>query len=552
MKSIKTKFLALVAACVMTAAVTIGAAGFIILNENADRTSASIINKTCELETEKLNNTFAETEHAVKAYADHICESLDSLEDHEEKEYLLYYSDELSRAALSYASNTEGVMSVYVRFSPEYSESPVAGVFYIKDKETGMFRTEPLTDLSLYDETETNRVGWYYVPIENKEPMWLDPYMNDNVGVYMISYVVPLFDENGKEIGVVGMDIDFDEVGERISDIKVYENGKAFLVDGTDIVFHPDMGSGSFTSEAMGIQLEIRGRENSIGRLCECDFLGGNKMFAFDTLRNDMKLILAVPESEINSEKHTHARIISVCTLIVLTVSSVISAIMAGRIIRPLRELNSAFERIADGDLEAEIEWHSNDEIGVLAESFRKTTVALKKNDSYIKEIAYRDALTGVRNASAYHEAVNRINQDIAGGKRFSVAVFDINDLKLVNDNLGHAYGDILIETACGVIRRSFVPSPVFRIGGDEFAVILEDEESGRAEELMEHFRSEVASFNDLGRLGFEMNVAGGYAEFDSSQDEDFISVFNRADRAMYANKRQIKELALEELRGIQ
>lgn len=61
----------------------------------------------------------------------------------------------------------------------------------------------------MYDESDVEHVGWYYLPVQAKKAIWMSPYMNENINIYMISYVVPLFAEDGTSIGIVGMDIDF-------------------------------------------------------------------------------------------------------------------------------------------------------------------------------------------------------------------------------------------------------------------------------------------------------------------------------------------------------
>ena len=544
MKSIKTKFMTLVISGVLSASLAIGAAGIVILNSYADKSSAEIVNKTCELEAEKLDRILADTEHSVNAFSNHV---LDQLSDADEVngEYLEYYTDELSRAALNYAKNTEGVMAVYVRFSTEFAESPVSGVFYVKNGGTGEFEEAELTDLSLYEKDDAEHVVWYYIPIENGGPMWLEPYYNKNINVYMISYVVPLY-ADGKIVGVAGMDIDFDAVGSMVSDIKVYETGKAFLTDGYTIAFHPDMGMTGFLGEAYAVDMDFGGAESSGDKLYECEFKGEKKLIAFNSLRNGMKLVIAAPKSEINAEKVTLAWIITAFALVITVAAAVITAFMTGRLIKPLRELDKAAKRIADGDLDTEIKWHSWDEVGMLAESFRRTTSALRRNNRYIKELAYCDTMTGVRNSTAYHETVRHINEAAKNGLRYGAVIFDVNNLKTVNDTYGHIYGDMLITDACGIIRRSFEPNDVYRIGGDEFAVILEGDEINRYAGMTEKFRAETDSYNESGKLEFTLSVAVGFAEYDPECDSDFQNVFKRADNEMYANKKEIKSRMAE------
>lgn len=126
------------------------------------------------------------------------------------------------------------------------------------------------------------------------------------------------------------------------------------------------------------------------------------------------------------------------------------------------------------GDLNVTINHQSEDEIGILAESFRHTVSHLQKYIDCINDLAYRDALTGVKNKTAYLEAINLLEQSIRLKRpTFAVVIFDVIGLKHVNDTYGHDFGDILILESSKMISRAFNQSPVYRIGGDEFVCIF-------------------------------------------------------------------------------
>ena len=90
-------------------------------------------------------------------------------------------------------------------------------------------------------------------------------------------------------------------------------------------------------------------------------------------------------------------------------------------------------------------------------------------------EMANTDALTGIKNRLAFEKAEEHMNEEIKAGtiSPFSIAIFDLNNLKKTNDKYGHEAGDALICEASKLICETFTHSPVYRIGGDEFAVIL-------------------------------------------------------------------------------
>ena len=117
-----------------------------------------------------------------------------------------------------------------------------------------------------------------------------------------------------------------------------------------------------------------------------------------------------------------------------------------------------------------------------------------------------------------------------------------MNCLKETNDRYGHDAGNKLIVTASRIISNTFKRSPVFRIGGDEFLVILQNSDLKDCEELIAKFDSECANVSvKTNGADVAVSVAKGLAMYDSARDSQFVDVFNRADIAMYENKRGMK-----------
>lgn len=137
------------------------------------------------------------------------------------------------------------------------------------------------------------------------------------------------------------------------------------------------------------------------------------------------------------------------------------------------------------------------------------------------------------------------MNKKIRSGlvKELGVVVFDVNDLKSVNDNFGHDTGDIYIYTASMLISEFFENSPVYRIGGDEFAVILEGEDYDNRENLLAAFDHQSEENQRSGKVV----VASGMAVFKKESDRKLRGIFERADRQMYLRKSELKKLHLQE-----
>ena len=174
-----------------------------------------------------------------------------------------------------------------------------------------------------------------------------------------------------------------------------------------------------------------------------------------------------------------------------------------------------------------------------LEEMLRRTQQqSLELGDA--KRKIYTDPLTGVGSKQAYIEVAEELYKRISNGTSddFGVIVFDINDLKTINDTMGHDTGDIYIYNASMLISEFFNRSPVYRIGGDEFVVILEGESFKSREEQLAAFDGQVESNLRTGKVV----VSSGMSEYRKGSDKCYRDVFERADLQMYRRKHELKE----------
>lgn len=159
-------------------------------------------------------------------------------------------------------------------------------------------------------------------------------------------------------------------------------------------------------------------------------------------------------------------------------------------------------------------------------------------------ELTETDALTHVKNRNAFENKEVELNTKIhiSSSTKFGIAMFDINNLKRINDELGHDAGDEYIINCCMMVCKVFKRSPVYRMGGDEFCVVLVGDDFDNCEELMQELRDEMASLKaaDI-PLSEKLSVAGGIAIYDSSIDTSVNDVLKRADELMYQNKAIMK-----------
>ena len=199
------------------------------------------------------------------------------------------------------------------------------------------------------------------------------------------------------------------------------------------------------------------------------------------------------------------------------------------------------------------LEIKTHDEIENLYSAFLKTTADsmhyfenLKRSKiqlAVMDELAHKDALTGLKNKTSYNQATSILDADIAEGHaKFAIIMVDVNYLKRVNDTYGHERGNDYLINAGKLICKIFGEERVYRVGGDEFVVILDGEALAHCEDNVKKIRSIIKNFgSDESLQPWEkISAAIGVAHYtprDNSADE----VFKRADSEMYKNKLAMK-----------
>ncbi|MBP3782425.1 MAG: GGDEF domain-containing protein [Butyrivibrio sp.] len=167
-----------------------------------------------------------------------------------------------------------------------------------------------------------------------------------------------------------------------------------------------------------------------------------------------------------------------------------------------------------------------------------------EKKANTMEELAVKDTLTGVWNRRAYEEEIQMLEEELSEGlNEFGIAMIDLNFLKKINDTYGHENGNITIRKLSGLICDIFKRSQVFRIGGDEFVVILKNKDYKKIDKRIENFNYQLWQISEDSSLKpwEKISAAIGYAKFDKDLDKTVNDVFKRADRAMYDRKVAMK-----------
>ena len=177
--------------------------------------------------------------------------------------------------------------------------------------------------------------------------------------------------------------------------------------------------------------------------------------------------------------------------------------------------------------------------------SARDDAQAARQKVMEMSEQATRDSLTGIRNRHAYEAEVKKVEWRIQSEDftKFGVAMVDLNFLKRINDTFGHEKGNQSIIRICTIVCKVFSHSPVFRIGGDEFVVLLENEDFYNVDERMADFDKTLKDLQQDDKLEpwEKVSAAIGWSLFNPGIDHNVDNVFKRADINMYENKKKMK-----------
>ncbi len=531
MKSLRSK-ISLLTICLLSVAMIVAAVfGVAAIKDIGNRAADRILFLLCETGQKNLDSYFESVEQSVEMVSAYVESDLDGLEADKLRAHLERARDIFSR--LVYKTN--GVITYYYRIDPAVSETE-KGFWYVNLDGEG-FEEHEVTDITLYDTEDTSRLVWFTVPKATGRPIWLPPYITDNLDVRVISYNTPIY-YDGKFVGVAGIEIDYSTMAEEVDSITLFDKGYAFINDeeGT-IIYHPHIDVKELMENHPRIPEGLVSEES----ITQYSFEGVEKKAVWLPLKNGMRLNVTVPISEIDAMWKDWVEKLIVIFIILLAGAIFLTALFSGRITKPLRDLTAAAKKVDGGDYDFELKYRGEDEIGVLTNTFRDLTAHLKDYITDLNDLAYADALTSLHNKGAFDKCLQEIEtgkSESGGHLSFAICIFDCNDLKKVNDRNGHDKGDIYLRESAKIICETYDHSPVFRIGGDEFAAVLMGSDYLDREKLLERFDEECLARRRHETEDWErIDISRGMAVYDPKEDETVSDVVRRADKLMYEHK---------------
>ena len=440
------------------------------------------------------------------------------------------------------------VCAYWIIINPVYTNLKITdpsgdGFYYVKDEE-GSFVPKTVTNILQYSDSDSDHIGWWLSINKKQTPVWTDPYYNANAGYNIFSYIRPIFSSDNSFIGAVGIDMKLSALIDSVTSIKEYKDAYGVILNkDKKVVYMQGVKTIDDEGKYIGSVLTFDniewisdlnvGEDGIITYRSE----GRRRTAGSVTLTNEMTYGISVQTGELRQPVRIVVFIPVLVYIALAIVLMIVIHFLMKRYLDPLKELTLSVKKVEDGDLDFKLEKVHDDEIGHLTTSFSSMVSVLKQKNGIISAMAYKDGLTGVKNKNAQDEIVKRIDRQITDGKaEFAVVMMDVNNLKTINDTQGHEAGDVAIRGACFALCNAFKHSPVYRIGGDEFIVILERFDYKNRDEIFANLK-DVAFKSSSNVYGFSI----GLATYEKGKDQNFMDVFNRADSEMYIMKKEMK-----------
>lgn len=386
MKSIKIRITAAIVICSLISASLISIMSILNARELSNTEAHKQLTMTCENTGAHINALISRIEQSVDTLSDIALEQMDFSRFKNNKEYVSQYTEGLLNDFYRFSEHTEGAVSSYIRYNPDFTE-PTSGIFLMRSDTESAFGSVLPTDFSMYSKDDLAHVGWYYIPVANQAPLWMDPYLNENVNIYMISYVVPLY-VDGTSVGILGMDIDFSQITDSVDNASVFDSGYAFMVNSKgSVLYHNEIPSGTDLGEYHNGELaavnEFLSNADNQGKILSYSYNGTKKCLAFSELDNGMKLALTAPVSEINANADKLSSLIFKFMLMGIITSVILGMIISSSIANPIKKITEIIKQTS------QLNFHKNehmdklvkrnDETGVMAQAVSEMISVLRE-----------------------------------------------------------------------------------------------------------------------------------------------------------------------------
>ena len=290
----------------------------------------------------------------------------------------------------------------------------------------------------------------------------------------------PVRQQKIKIVGVATTCIDLADLSNQVDRLKFGKTGYAFIVDRSGkVLAHPDrslVNGESLTDFSNFIPVQQSIEANRSAKFAFQDDFGKDWLSWNAPLDNGWMIIIVQEKADFLNSQHEFEKFAFSIAEVAAIAVIVLTSFLANRLIRPISNLTDAASAISNGEFSEPITLNRNDELGILAQSFERMRIAIKKSNEQLRYAALHDRLTGLPNRAFFNHELTQLitisQQD--PDYLFAVLFIDLDGFKMINDTLGHEGGDLLLIDLARKLKASTRQSDLIaRLGGDEFVILL-------------------------------------------------------------------------------
>lgn len=379
MKKIGHKIAAAIAISTVIVSLLIGSISITKGNSIITNLAANQMEFTAKSTSENLDTANSTMEEKVN----NITLSISSLFDIEKLKtnpnYISEFSNMVDPIIKNYSSTSKGIMGAYMCFDPKLTNQ-VYEIWYADKDGSGKFEKQKFADITEYNPDNKN-MAWYYEPIKLGKGVWSQPYLDEDIKVYMISYTQPVY-VNSVLVGVAGIDFRYDDYKQKVNNIKFFNTGYAYLLDKEfNFLVHPSY------KDTENLKKVSDGKLEPIAKAIEKDNLGimnynfndTDQILAYSRLSNGQTLVVCAPKIEVLKDMIKLKNNLIAVSLIIVIIS-ILAALLLGRLIsKPILKLAVLINKTTELDFVPDKTYEGidkyKDEIGVMA----RAIISLRK-----------------------------------------------------------------------------------------------------------------------------------------------------------------------------
>lgn len=408
-KSLVTQLLGIMLGTIVATSAFVSLMGGMGNREIIAEKSQQTLKNNALITASQLDSEMSKIETSVAILADGVVDKLEWNAFSTSKTNANILTESLRQMALDCAKNTDGAVTYYVRFNPQYAH-PTAGL-YSQLNDRGEYQQKVPTDFSQYAKDDPE-VSWYYTPVEAGKPVWMSPYYNEDVGNFVVSYIIPVFYE-GESVGVVGMDISLEPFRQLIDAMKTDKEEAFFLTAENTTLFCDSAEDGSTFSHFF---------EGDSGYTSV-----GGTTYVYNILKNGFKIVISTSDYNINKDSMLATIKLIFASLAGILLGSIVGSVFITKLIRPLREVTKEVNQLGDYDLTMKSEKTTQlcrikNEVGQIANAVNNLRMGLLEtveelvNASSVLSATSEELVYSTTNTTGLMDSINTACMGIAEG----------------------------------------------------------------------------------------------------------------------------------------